>query len=262
MKLRLPAATVALVLLGGGARSAGRAGRSLHDGRDLEDHDPRPRGRQRRVHRAQEQVDRARRDRRLAAVGDERERLVADRARHDHGRHGTGRRRGLPAHEQPGRADRRQPDLLDRHLRRRRPAAALERGRDVPGRRRRQRVADRAPRSRSARARSRTPGSCSRPPTATTPSSARPAARRTPTTTTPTSSARTTDPTPSCPKDAQRLHEDHRHPDARQRRQPALRRPDRHQDPRHRHRRRRSLRLELRLRLPLRRGPLGPAGHA
>ena len=178
------------------------------------------------------------------------------------GGHGTGRRRVLPAHEQPGRPDRRQPDLLDRHLRRRRPAAALERRRDVAGRRRRQRGADRhrdpVPRGRRPERRARVPDRQRRERL----HRARTAARRTPTTTTPTSSARDDGtPTPSCPKDANGFTKitDIQTLGARQ---PALQRPDRHQDPRHRHRHRRPLRLELRQHLPLRRGPLGPAGHA
>ena len=60
---------------------------------------------------------RARRDRRLAAVGHERGRDVADAPASRSRPARAGSRRGLPAHEQPRRTDRRQPDLLDRHLR-------------------------------------------------------------------------------------------------------------------------------------------------
>ena len=221
MKMRLPAATVALLLLGG-ARGAGRAGRAIDDGRDLEDHDPRPGGRQRRGHRAQEQVHRGRRDRRLAAVGDERGRHVADRPRHDHGGHDAGSWRGLPARQQR----RRDRPAATRPTRPASPTTAASQLRssaaatsviDAVGS-----DADR-PRDPVPRGRRRW---CSRPSTATTPSSARTTARRTPTTTTPTSSARTDESDAELPEGRAGLHEDHRHPDAG-RRQPAVRRPER-----------------------------------
>ena len=144
MKSRLPAAAVALVLLGGAlAAPAAQADPSttiviskiMTRG---------PAGGNDEFIELKNKSTRSGRDRRLAAVGHERERLVAERAR-ARSRPGTELAAGAVYRltNSQGGADRRQPDLLDRHLRRRRPAAALERRRDVGGRRRRQRGADR-----------------------------------------------------------------------------------------------------------------------